>query len=190
MLVHSLCVFCGSHEGYNPVCRETAIQLGSEIARRNIRLVYGAGDRGLMGIVAKAVKEHDGVVIGVTPQRFSHSNVDAFPIDEYIEVDSMATRKKIMAEKADAFVAMPGGIGTLEEISETFSQRQLGYHGKPVVLLNIGHFWDPFLLLMKRMLEDGFLSEKHYMELKVCFSVAELFAYLDAFVRVKGLWEP
>lgn len=163
--IHSLCVYCGSQPGLKPEYIKAANTLGTTMANNNIRLVYGGGSRGLMGAVSRSVQENNGKVLGIIPEFLmpkegewdqSHKNL------EIMVTESMHERKQKMFEESDAFVALPGGIGTLEEIVEIITWAQLGRHQKPIAFLNTNGFWDPMLSLIKHMKEAGFIhTEKN-----------------------------
>ena len=156
-----LAVFCGSVMGKDHIYKTEAEKLGIEMAKNSITLVYGGGNRGLMGVVAHAVHDNGGKVIGVLPKAMIRPSVTDGQVEDevYIE-DGMHQRKKRMYSLSDGFVALPGGIGTIEEISEIFTWRQLGYTSGNVALYNINGYWDPFLNMLDKAVEDGFLSEK------------------------------
>jgi uncharacterized protein (TIGR00730 family) len=143
------------------VYREIASELGREIARRRLRLVYGGGNIGLMGTLADAVLEAGGEVVGVIPQALVDKEVAHGGLSELIIVGTMHERKARMADMADAFVAMPGGFGTFEEFCEVVTWTQLGVHAKPSGVLNVNGFYDPLLALFDRALADGFLRTEH-----------------------------
>jgi uncharacterized protein (TIGR00730 family) len=158
MDLKSIGVFLGSNYGGNAAYKEDAILLGKILAREGIKLVYGGGGRGLMGELAIAVKENGGRVTGVSPERF-HGKSKDFKIDEYILVKTMHERKNTMYDLSQAFIILPGGIGTLEEFAEIFTWLQLGFHDKPVALLNTSGFYDPLIQLLDRFVETGFLTQ-------------------------------
>ena len=161
-----ICVFCGSNAGNNPVYRTAAEKLGRLLAARGIELVYGAGNIGLMGAVADACLEAGGTVIGVIPEALMGKEVAGRAVDHRaltrIEVvDSMHTRKARMAELSDGFIALPGGFGTFEEFCEILTWGQLGFHVKPMGLLNVNGFYDPLLALFDKAVEEGFLRAQN-----------------------------
>lgn len=161
-----ICVFCGSNAGNNPVYRAEAEKLGRLLAARGIELVYGAGNIGLMGAVADACLEAGGTVIGVIPEALMGKEVAGRPVDHRtltrIEVvDSMHTRKARMAELSDGFIALPGGFGTFEEFCEILTWGQLGFHVKPMGLLNVNGFYDPLLKLFDHAVNEGFLRAQN-----------------------------
>ena len=163
----NVCVFCGSGKGNNPVYSETARKLGALLAGASIRLVYGGGNIGLMGILADAVMEAGGQVTGVIPGFLMDKEVGHRGITDLEVVESMHRRKQRMADLADAFIALPGGWGTLEELSEILTWKQLGLISQPVVLLNTNHFFDPLLDQMRLMVKEGFLQAGYFNFLHV-----------------------
>ena len=161
-----ICVFCGSNAGNNPVYRSEAEKLGRLLAARGIELVYGAGNIGLMGAVADACLGAGGTVIGVIPEALMGKEVAGRAVDHRaltrIEVvDSMHTRKARMAELSDGFIALPGGFGTFEEFCEILTWGQLGFHVKPMGLLNVNGFYDPLLALFDKAVAEGFLRPQN-----------------------------
>ncbi|ATB40576.1 Lysine decarboxylase family [Cystobacter fuscus] len=159
MSIRSICVFCGSRMGARPEYLEAARALGTELGRRGITLVYGGTSVGLMGAVADAVLAEGGQVVGVLPHLLQSREIAHKHLTELHLVDSMHTRKAMMAERADAFIAMPGGVGTFEELFEITTWAQLGLHHKPIGLLNVADFYGPLLALMRRAVEEGFIPE-------------------------------
>ncbi len=162
----SICVFCGSNAGHNPLYREQAESLGQLLAARGITLIYGAGNIGLMGAVADACLAAGGEVIGVIPQALMGREVAGRPVEHRTltrleVVDSMHTRKARMAELAEGFIALPGGFGTFEEFCEILTWGQLGFHSKPMGLLNVNGFYDPLLAMFDRAVSDGFLRPQN-----------------------------
>ena len=152
----SVCVFCASAGGLPEVHRAAARELGAELAGRGHRLVYGGGNVGLMGEVARSVHEHGGTVIGVIPQGLVDRELAYDPADELLVTATMRERKAEMDARADAFVALPGGFGTLEELLEVLTLRQLRLHDRPIVLVNVAGYWDPFLSMVADMVDQGF----------------------------------
>jgi len=147
----SICVYCGRGFGTDPAFETAAKLLGKTMAESGARLVYGGGDVGLMGTVAKSVKDHGGFVTGIIPRFLKDREIMFHEADENIVVEDMHTRKRLMFEKSDAFVALPGGVGTLEELVEQLTWAQLGRHSKPIVIADIHGFWRPLLTLMAQM---------------------------------------
>ncbi len=156
-MTFSLCVYCGSRDGLNPAHVAAAREVGRQIGARGWRLVYGGGHTGLMGAVADAALAHGAEVIGIIPDRLIERELGHGGVTELQVVGSMHERKHKMAEQSDAFVALPGGIGTLEEIFEIWTWRQLGYHQKALGLLNVGGYYDELLGFIQRSQDDGFL---------------------------------
>jgi uncharacterized protein (TIGR00730 family) len=155
----AICVYCGASSGSDPVFTDAARRLGADMAAAGADLVYGAGGIGLMGEVARAVLAGGGHVTGVIPDFLKAREVHLKDIQEVIVTKDMHERKMLMFERADAFVAMPGGIGTLEELIEQLTWAQLGQHTKPVIIANIAGFWDPLLELLAHMHKTGFLNK-------------------------------
>lgn len=154
----SLCVYCGSRDGDRPEYAEAAYLVGTAIARRGWQLVYGGGRAGLMGRVADAALAGGASVIGIIPRSLMEREVGHAGLSELHVVETMHQRKLMMAERSDAFVALPGGLGTFEELFEVWTWRQLGYHDQPIGLLNTGGYYDPLLSFMRRSLDAGFVS--------------------------------
>lgn len=165
-MITSVCVFCGSSNGVRPEYAEAAMAMGSAIARRGLKLVYGGGNIGTMGILARAALEEGGKVTGVIPRKL-YELVDHVELTELVIASDMHERKARMAEAADAFIAMPGGIGTLEELFEVWAWRQIGYHAKPVGLLEVAGFYGPLLSFLGKVSEEGFLKPVHLEDLIV-----------------------
>ena len=162
----SLCVFCGANAGNKPIYRAEAEKLGRLLAARGIELVYGGGNVGLMGAVADACLDAGGTVIGVIPQALMGKEVEGRPVDHRTltrleVVDSMHTRKARMAELAEGFIAMPGGFGTFEEYCEILTWAQLGFHVKPIGLLNVAAYYDPLLAMFDHAAAEGFLRQQN-----------------------------
>ena len=156
--LRAVCVFCGSSAPADPRYRDAARALGALLARRGIDLVYGAGGVGLMGELADAALGHGGRVIGVIPAGLFAREVGHTGLTELHEVASMHERKQLMYDLSDAFVALPGGLGTLEELAEVATWSQLGLHGKPIVLLDVDGFWEPLVSQLDRMTGLGLLK--------------------------------
>jgi uncharacterized protein (TIGR00730 family) len=155
--IRTVCVYCGSGPGTNPRFVEAAVELGKIFAGNDIRLVYGGGSIGLMGAVAKSTLNHGGKVTGIIPD-FLRARENALTrVQEMIVTPDMHERKRLMFERSDAFVALPGGIGTLEELVEQLTWQQLGRHSKPVLLANIDNFWEPLLALLEHMRSTAFI---------------------------------
>lgn len=155
-----LCVFCGSSHGAHPAYIEAAKQVGAELARRGIALVYGGGNVGLMGVLADSVLASAGEVIGVIPEALMTKEVGHRGLPDLRIVKTMHERKALMAELSDGFIALPGGIGTFEEFFEIVTWAQLGLHSKPCALLNVNGFYDPLLRLLDHAIEERFVKPK------------------------------
>src|SRR6476659_1984187 len=155
--IKTVCVYCGSGPGSNPRFVEAAIALGRVFAENNIRLVYGGGSVGLMGAVAKSTLDHGGSVTGIIPDFLRSREHMLTRVQEMIVTPDMHERKRLMFEHSDAFVALPGGIGTLEELVEQLTWQQLGRHSKPVLVANIANFWEPLLALLAHMRSTAFI---------------------------------
>jgi uncharacterized protein (TIGR00730 family) len=185
--IKSVCVYCGSGFGDHPVFAETAAALGREMAERGTRLVYGGGNVGLMGTIAQSVLDHGGYVTGIIPDFLKSREKLLDDVQETIVVPDMHTRKRLMFEKADAFVALPGGIGTLEELVEQMTWAQLGRHTKPILMLNTNDFWKPLLTLFAHMRDQGFIRPGLELSYLVAERVEDIMPMLDAFSRRVGL---
>jgi len=157
--VRSICVYCGSGVGSKPVYTDAARTLGRTLAEAGIGLVYGGGSLGLMGEVARSTLKAGGRVTGIIPAFLSEREQMLRDVDELVVTEDMHQRKMLMFQKSDAFVALPGGIGTLEELVEQLTWSQLGRHKKPVIIANIDGFWTPFLRLLDHMRTDAFIRE-------------------------------
>src|SRR5438105_15108927 len=155
--IRTVCVYCGSGPGTNPRFIESAIALGKVLAGNGIRLVYGGGSIGLMGAVATSVLDHGGTVTGIIPDFLTSRENALKRVQEMIVTPDMHERKRLMFERSDAFVALPGGVGTLEELVEQLTWKQLGRHAKPVLLANIDNFWEPLLALLTHMRATEFI---------------------------------
>jgi uncharacterized protein (TIGR00730 family) len=159
-IIKRICVYCGSNPGHDPRFVAAARRLGEILAANQIGLVYGCGSTGLMGTVARAVHDQGGKIVGVIPQ-FLKAQERMFPdADETIVTADMHERKRIMFERADAFVALPGGVGTLEEVIEQLTWAQLGRHKKPILFANIAGFWNPMIAMLEHLRVEGFLAAK------------------------------
>ncbi|MBA2127350.1 TIGR00730 family Rossman fold protein [Hyphomicrobium methylovorum] len=158
-LIQGVCVYCGSGKGLKPSYAIAARKLGKSLADNGIRLIYGGGSLGLMGEVARAALGAGGKVSGIIPEFLGAREKMLKDIDELIVVENMHARKQLMFDRSDAFVALPGGVGTLEELVEQLTWSQLGRHTKPIVIANIDGFWDPFLKLLACMKSDTFIRE-------------------------------
>jgi uncharacterized protein (TIGR00730 family) len=154
----NVCVYCGSSDGAEPAFIEAATRFGGILAREKVGLVYGGASIGIMGALAKSVLAEGGKVIGVIPEFLTRAEVQMTGTTEMIVTDSMHTRKRVMFERSDAFIALPGGIGTLEELIEMLTWAQLGRHRHPIVIANLNGFWDPLIELLHHMIEQKFVN--------------------------------
>ena len=180
----SLCVYCGSKPGTDPAFAQSAIQVGTWIGRHGGQLVYGGGRNGLMGIVADATMAAGGRVIGVIPRALVEKEWAHTDCTELHVVETMHERKQMMAEKADAFVALPGGIGTFEEFYEVWTWRQLGYHNKPIGLLNVNGYYEPMLDFLKGVIQQEFMGE---WQMDVVQAHSNLSVLLPNLIQAAGL---
>lgn len=156
-----ICVFCGSSMGFDPVYREKAVELGRALATRRCELLYGAGSVGLMKIIADVMLENKCKVTGTITQHLMDMHVGYDKIDEMIVVDSMAERKKVLEDEADGFIAMPGGLGTMDEFFEAFVLSQLRVFDKPVALYNVNGFYDDIVRFINHSANEGFIRKEH-----------------------------
>jgi uncharacterized protein (TIGR00730 family) len=181
--VESVCVYCGSSNTTDPDYLKAAADFGRILAKNGVRMVYGGGGVGLMGACAKAAHNAGGKVLGVMPN-FLRAKEILYDEVETIVVQNMHERKRIMFERADSFAALPGGLGTLEEVVEIATWAQLERHAKPVLMINIGGFWDPLIALFRRMTDDGFLRKPFLsgpdLPIRFCADVADVIPTLNA----------
>jgi uncharacterized protein (TIGR00730 family) len=184
--IKRICVFCGSQAGSREVYSEQARALGRAMAERGIGLVYGGGGIGMMGAVADAVIEARGEVIGVIPYALASKERARRDVDMRV-VNTMHERKAMMAELSDAFIAMPGGFGTLEEMMETITWGQLGIHLKPVGLLNVASYYDPLIAMIDRAIEEGFIMPRYRNLFVASSGVDELFDLMRKFQPLEGV---
>jgi hypothetical protein len=161
MVLRSICVFCGASTGTDPVYREAAAAMGRTLAEQGITLVYGGGAVGLMGVVADAALAAGGEVIGIIPQSLKDAEIGHAGLTRLEIVDGMHARKARMAELADAFIAMPGGLGTLEELFEVWTWGQLGYHAKPMGLLDTNHFYAKLSHFLDHLVAEAFVRPQY-----------------------------
>jgi uncharacterized protein (TIGR00730 family) len=182
-----VCVFCGSQMGSKPLYAEAARQFGAALVRRGLGLVFGAGHIGLMGVVADAVRAAGGETIGVIPRMMVERELAHNGLTRLEVVETMHQRKALMADLSDAFVALPGGYGTCDELFEIVTWAQLRLHVKPVGLLNVAGFFDPLLLWADHMLAEGFLKPKHRDLLLTATEAEELLDRLASYRPPEGL---
>lgn len=181
-LLKSVCVYCGSSNGRNPVYIEAARQFGTALAVAGVNCVYGGGSIGLMGTVAHSTLEAGGHVTGIIPQFLEKREVMLREVTDLIVTDDMHERKRLMFEKSDAFVALPGGIGTLEEVVEMMTWAQLGQHRKPILLANIDSFWSPLLELMDHMRTEAFIRPETEVPYLVAERIEDILPMLESAV--------
>lgn len=156
-IIKTVCVYCGSGPGTNPNFVEAAIALGKAFARNKVGLVYGGGSVGLMGAIATSVLDNGGTVTGIIPDFLTSREHALARVQEMIVTRDMHERKRLMFERSDAFIALPGGVGTLEELVEQLTWQQLGRHAKPILLANVDGFWEPLLALLAHMRSTAFI---------------------------------
>ncbi|MBE7376001.1 LOG family protein [Pseudomonas lopnurensis] len=183
MSLRSICVFCGASTGANPIYEQAATELGHTLAANGITLVYGGGAVGLMGVVADATMAAGGEVIGIIPQSLKDAEVGHTGLTRLEVVDGMHARKARMAELSDAFIALPGGLGTLEELFEVWTWGQLGYHSKPLGLLDVNHFYSKLSHFLDHLVEERFVRPAHRDMLQRSDSAQTL-------LRLLNDWQP
>jgi len=181
--IKTVCVYCGSGPGTNPRFVEAAKAFGKILAENGIRLVYGGGSIGLMGAVATSVLDHGGTVTGIIPDFLTTRENALKRVQELIVTPDMHERKRLMFEHSDAFVALPGGIGTLEELVEQLTWQQLGRHAKPVLLANIESFWEPLLALLAHMRATQFIRASLTVDILKAERVEDILPRLQAAAR-------
>jgi uncharacterized protein (TIGR00730 family) len=179
-IIKTVCVYCGSGPGTNPSFVESAIALGKSLAENGVGLVYGGGSIGLMGAVATSVLDHGGTVTGIIPDFLTKRENALSRAQEMIVTHDMHERKRLMFERSDAFVALPGGIGTLEELVEQLTWQQLGRHSKPILLANIDNFWEPLLELLDHMRSTAFIRPTLPLEVLKAERVEDILPRLRA----------
>ena len=181
--IKSICVYCASGPGNDPVFLEAAKKFGRILGENGIRLVYGGGSVGLMGALAESVLDHGGAVTGVIPDFLVNREHMLLRVQERVITRDMHERKWVMFERADAFVALPGGIGTLEELVEQLTWAQLGQHKKPILILNVARFWDPLCVLLEQMEKLDFIRANLPVNLLVAEQVEEILPKLEEAAR-------
>lgn len=177
----TICVYSSSSTAIDELYFETAAQLGQLIASRGDELLYGGGMIGLMGAIAEAVRENGGKVIGVIPKALDRPGIVYENCDELIITEGMRERKAIMDARSDAFIALPGGYGTLEELLEIITLKQLKYHNKPIVILNVNHFYDPLLAQFDTIVQQRFAKPESQDLYRVTDSITEALQYIDSY---------
>lgn len=188
----AICIYCGSSTGVSPAYRQAATRLGQMMGEAGIGLVYGGGGVGLMGVVARAARQAGSKVVGIIPDFLYEREGQNIELDERIIVSDMHTRKRLMFERSDAFVALPGGIGTLEELIEMLTWSQLGRHGKPIVIANVAGFWGPLNELLQHMFQEGFIRNDPTFSprYQVVDDVEDVLCALEAGLSEKGMAMP
>lgn len=177
----SICVFCGSNQGSHEIYTREAQKLGRYLAQQGIKLVYGAGNIGLMGVIADEVLQNEGYVIGVIPDFLKAKEVFHTELQELLVTSTMHQRKEIMANRSDAFIAMPGGFGTLDELAEILTWAQLGLHGKPIGLLNVNGYFDALIRFFDHTVKEGFVTTANREMVLYDETVAGLIAKMEAY---------
>ena len=181
--IKAVCVYCGSGPGTDPAFLDAARRFGAIMAGHRVRLVYGGGSLGLMGALANAVIDHGGEVTGIIPEFLTAREMMLRRVQELIVTRDLHERKRLMFERADAFVALPGGIGTLEELVEQLTWAQLGRHRKPILIANIAGFWDPLCALFDHMRALEFIREEFSVLPLIAERVEDILPRLDAALR-------
>jgi len=179
--IKSVCVYCGSRMGNKPYYRELAERMGHLIADHNMHLVYGAGSVGLMGVVARAANDKGADVIGIIPEHLDAIEITQSGLAELHVTDDMHERKKMMFDRSDAFIVLPGGLGTLDETMEMMTWAQLSLHKKPIVLVNYKSFWTPLVELIHHVVDDGFANADHADLITVVNTAEEAIEYLASY---------
>ena len=188
--LENVCVYCGSASGGDPAFEAAARTLGRALAAEGIGLVYGGGGRGLMGTLARTVLEAGGRVTGIIPDFLTDTDATLREAQEHVVVPDMHTRKRLMFERADAFVALPGGVGTLEELVEQMTWVQLARHTKPVLIADVGGFWRPLLALLEHMREHRFINPATEVRYLVADHIEDVVPMLEAAVERRPVAEP
>ena len=179
--MNQVAVFCGASAGTDTLYVQTGVQLGRELALRNIGIVYGGAKIGVMGAVADGALQAGGKVIGVIPHFLRTREVAHDTLTQLILVDSMHERKTRMHDLSDGFIALPGGFGTMEELFEILTWGQLGLHTKPIGLLNVNGFYDPLIAMARQMLDRGFLRQTHFDMLLTSDSISDLLLKMESY---------
>lgn len=177
--MRSICVYCSSSDTIDPAYRGPAQSMGQFIAEHGDALVYGGGSVGLMGEVARSTQAHGGTVVGVIPESLTTAEVAFNDADELIVTQTMRERKQIMDDRADAFVVLPGGFGTLEELAEILVLKILDYTDRPLIVVNLDGFYDPLIELFNHFVEHGFAGEKHLALARFVGSVDEVYGVIE-----------
>ncbi len=190
--IKNICVYCGSSSAVNQSYKDCAVELGKLMASKNIGLVYGGGQVGLMGLIADSIMSNNGKVIGIIPHFLDKLEVGKYDVTELIKTDNMHVRKMKMAELSDAFIVLPGGLGTLDETFEILTWKQLGLHNKPIIILNIDGFWDKLINLIDHQISENFATIKNRKLFDIAASSAEaidiLYKYRPYDNDIKSKW--
>lgn len=184
--ISSICVYCGSRPGIDLSFKNAAIDLGKSLAKADFELIYGGGDKGIMGYVAAGARAMGGKVISIIPKFLINREASIENLqkqENVIITQTMHQRKQLMFDKADVFIALPGGIGTLEELTEILTWAQLARHNKPIILANINNFWQPLLELFNHMVENNFITNFNDFAPIIANDVNEIMQRLDAIVK-------
>ena len=182
---NKICIFCGSSMGFDPIYKEKALELGQEMAKNGCELYYGAGSVGLMKIIADVMMQNQCRVVGTITRKLVDMEVAYHDIDEIIMVESMAERKSILEERADAFIAMPGGMGTMDELFEAIVLSQLRVHDKPVAIYNVNGYYNRLIEWLQHAVDEGFIRKEHFHNLIVSADPKEILERIDAFKPVE-----
>lgn len=177
--IKSLCVYCGSSAKVDDDFKEAAKKMGEILAKNNIRLVYGGGKAGLMGIIADAVMQNGGEVTGIIPSHISDREIQHKSLTELHVVESMHVRKQMMVDHSDAFLVLPGGVGTLDETCEIITWRQLGIHDKPIIIANLKNYWTPFLSMIDHIADEGFMRQDDKNTFQVVESLGDVMGAIE-----------
>ncbi len=188
--IESLCVYCGSSSNVRQSYKDAAIEFGKILAKENIRLVYGGGQVGIMGIIADTVLAEGGEVTGIIPNFLHEQEVGKSDVTELITVDSMHTRKQIMAERSDGFVVLPGGFGTLDEFFEILTWRQLRLHDKPIIVADIDGYWSSLVRTIDHMVTEGFARSENRGLFATVTSVQEILPKMRSTPDAETMIEP
>lgn len=183
--IKSLCVYCGSKPGRNSHFKDMARRFGKILATENIRLVYGGGNVGLMGVLANTVMEHGGKVTGIIPHHLDEEEVGWKEATDFFVVDNMHDRKRMMFDHADCFVALPGSIGTLDEVIEVITWKQLQLHDKPIILVSVDNYWQPLLDLIENFIKEEFTTEETLKLFHVVKTVEDVIPLLKTLPEIQ-----
>ncbi|NOZ35055.1 MAG: TIGR00730 family Rossman fold protein [Chlorobi bacterium] len=183
----NICIFCSSSDVLDDIYFRTAVSVGKRIAENNDILLFGGANVGMMKKIAQTVKEHNGKLIGIIPQKIKDNNLACKIVDELIVTPDMHSRKAKLEETADAFIALPGGFGTLEELSEVITLKHLGYHNKPVVILNINGFYNNLLAFYDTIYEERFAKSEFRKYYYVTDNSVDAFKYIENYKAEKAV---